>query len=273
MKKYSNILISLAAITIAGSGSASTLLLSDNFDTTNNDDITQNLVTRQAGTLATASYTESSGSATIASNQLSIGFSGSVTNAADLRTAFTAAPGTVFSISYDFRNTGTNWVSTYLDGNTGANERGSSPFGFHVQKKGGHTDSRDINSIALTYYSGGFNAQVTGQHLLLDNLETTLGVAFDASLNHNYQMLATSTTTTTGTYDILIDGTVVVADLAYDFGTSGAYLTSNAINWASTTNTDGAGNYDNLNISIVPEPSTTALFGLGGLALILRRRR
>jgi hypothetical protein len=27
------------------------------------------------------------------------------------------------------------------------------------------------------------------------------------------------------------------------------------------------------NVSVVPEPSTTALIGLGGLALILRRRR
>lgn len=30
---------------------------------------------------------------------------------------------------------------------------------------------------------------------------------------------------------------------------------------------------DNVSIDVVPEPSTTALIGLGGLALILRRRR
>ncbi len=36
---------------------------------------------------------------------------------------------------------------------------------------------------------------------------------------------------------------------------------------------DNTVNYSNIVVDAVPEPSTTALLGLGGLALILRRRK
>ncbi|MFT6794742.1 MAG: hypothetical protein ACJAR1_002757 [Rubritalea sp.] len=51
-------------------------------------------------------------------------------------------------------------------------------------------------------------------------------------------------------------------------GTAGSSLT------LEVGSADGRGLYvDNINLSLVPEPSTTALIGLGGLALILRRRK
>ncbi|QQL44888.1 PEP-CTERM sorting domain-containing protein [Sulfuriroseicoccus oceanibius] len=41
---------------------------------------------------------------------------------------------------------------------------------------------------------------------------------------------------------------------------------------SGATNTGGA-SFDDISVTAVPEPSSAALFGLGGLALVLRRRR
>ncbi|MDG0994697.1 MAG: PEP-CTERM sorting domain-containing protein [Akkermansiaceae bacterium] len=49
---------------------------------------------------------------------------------------------------------------------------------------------------------------------------------------------------------------------------------SNDINYVGFgRNTTAIGSVDNFSLTVVPEPSTTALIGLGGLALILRRRK
>ncbi len=74
--------------------------------------------------------------------------------------------------------------------------------------------------------------------------------------------------------------TTGVSSISYDFtltdaGSAGDYL---VLGW-STTNPDGGStgsdsfNVDNIVVSAVPEPSSAALLGLGGLALILRRRK
>ena len=55
---------------------------------------------------------------------------------------------------------------------------------------------------------------------------------------------------------------------AWAGGTPGSALT------LEVGSADGRGLYiDNINLTLVPEPTTTALLGLGGLALILRRRK
>ncbi|NWK55807.1 PEP-CTERM sorting domain-containing protein [Verrucomicrobiaceae bacterium N1E253] len=67
----------------------------------------------------------------------------------------------------------------------------------------------------------------------------------------------------------------------YTGGTTGSSASKNYLNSATEFNkivftTEGsksAWGLDNLDISAVPEPSSTALIGLGGLALILRRRK
>ena len=57
-------------------------------------------------------------------------------------------------------------------------------------------------------------------------------------------------------------------DLTYSFDTGDA-------DWIALVfySTGDIASFDNISLSVVPEPSSTALLGLGGLALALRRRR
>ncbi|MCP5538107.1 MAG: PEP-CTERM sorting domain-containing protein [Akkermansiaceae bacterium] len=66
------------------------------------------------------------------------------------------------------------------------------------------------------------------------------------------------------------DNQMIVNDGSLLFGTVGGAKTVDATNLLSNDNYTGSSSFA---MSVVPEPTTTALLGLGGLALILRRRK
>jgi hypothetical protein len=174
---------------------------------------------------------------------------------ANLKASITASTDP-FSISFDLSNTGTSWAATYLSSTNNTDTRGASPFGFHLWN--------EAHATGVVLYTGSFGSQTTTA-LTKAELTTALGAAFQSSVMNSYQFLASPTNGTTGTYNFLINDVVVAQNIAYNFGKSNLY-------WASRTTTNGVGVYDNLNISIVPEPSAALLGGLGAL-LLLRRRR
>ena len=95
------------------------------------------------------------------------------------------------------------------------------------------------------------------------------GVA-DSGIGYSDALKTIALTNVDGTnYTLSIDGTTFTT-LALANGRTG-------IDEVRVFNdTSGGGNdvtFNNFSVSVVPEPSTTALLGLGGLALILRRRK
>lgn len=81
--------------------------------------------------------------------------------------------------------------------------------------------------------------------------------------------------TRTGTATTLIDttfntaGTQTVSDVDLGAGGYDYYMWRVGLSASSTTNVS----FSDLSVTVVPEPSSAALLGLGGLALIFRRRK
>ena len=108
------------------------------------------------------------------------------------------------------------------------------------------------------------------------DLATTVGAdadsdfpAFQAEPSGTISMLLSSTG-----YILSLDGAndYTTSEIIFSGGTDLAYLEFRGQSGGSN-GTDGGMLLDNISVASVPEPSTTALLGLGGLALILRRRK
>jgi hypothetical protein len=87
-----------------------------------------------------------------------------------------------------------------------------------------------------------------------------------------------------GAWDATLFGTTLTSPLLTDVGNNQVWSfvtldfvansTTSNLNLGVSTSTPGTGiSIDGIAITVVPEPSSTALLGLGGLALMLRRRR
>ena len=86
-------------------------------------------------------------------------------------------------------------------------------------------------------------------------------------------VLANIGTDGTGTANPILSGSFTDG---YSYSQSSGWLTAVTSNSAVTVisgSQGGISNIDNFSVTAIPEPSTTALLGLGGLALILRRRK
>ncbi|MFC5049897.1 PEP-CTERM sorting domain-containing protein [Rubritalea spongiae] len=145
------------------------------------------------------------------------------------------------------------WASTWTDGDS-ANQ---TALAGSLEAKSG---SVDADKVGLMF---DVNVATAGDYQL---------IIYGTSYRSNYQLTAS------------LDGTDYLSDVGaqnsesvftIDFTTTAANETLSIL-YAQTA--DGGGSADNVGIAAitlaaVPEPSSTALLGLGGLSLILRRRK
>lgn len=258
----------IAALNLANPVSAVTLLFADNFNESPANDsastFNNNLASTQSGTIVSGgpiNYTISGDSAatqhsnggsqmTLATFTIGWGYGraslnynfAGVANSLDQALVFSFNLGTVFG----YENDPTEWVS-FTIGNT------QMPF---------VTDG----------YSGVLFRANGGTQTFAD------GAAVNDTATWSNNDLVTITLSGTGGVGSAFNGNGSLAQVqigSTNIGTfalgqkSDAFLTFSASN---NTSQFGGGNFDNLSVSAVPEPSAALLGGLGALALLRRRR-
>lgn len=243
-----NILPSLLAITaLAGPLNASTLLLSDNFNTTSGTGATfnDNLATNQSGSLVTIPYALSNTDFHIYSDgAMGLNFQGNSgwgswaspnhNFATDANSANSPLE-IQFDMWADSAAGGDGWVGFGL-GSTQGGHFWEYPFGFNLtQAQGQHTYKLVITDTVGT--GTGFNGITNGAKI-----------------------------------EFFTDG-ISQGTNAYTLATNGGYITfrTTASNWGGGSSW-GLGHVDNLSVTLVPEPSAALLGGIGMLALLRRRR-
>ena len=145
------------------------------------------------------------------------------------------------------------------------------------------TDSSGAGGGADFFGPGGIGATETVQ------LDFDLGGSFDLTATNTwgYSFFGTTNSATGITVSYSTDGTnfsaaenITLTSAARETNTLNALSATTHVRFQFTDNL-GAGNrvglgevqFDGVAVAAVPEPSSTALLGLGGLALILRRRK
>jgi hypothetical protein len=160
------------------------------------------------------------------------------------------------------------WAADTFAGNQMLNDFWNIQNGTATVSLGGFQTAGTAN----TFTTGATYAGMGGNTFTLEaNQDYTLylfGVGNDANQDTTFTFDGVDKTTA---------ATAVGADEAghfvtYDF-TTGADLTGFTLDFKFANSTDQWGAFNGLALVAVPEPSSTALLGLGGLALILRRRK
>lgn len=271
MKKHS-IAFLLVTAGIFGTSSASTLLLSDNFNDPNSgvSGFNDNLASTQSGTLATTTYSvQGGGYVAQHGNGGTLGVSGILLVA-------TSAPG-------DGNGTG----SVSLNNNF-ANQANAANQALQITFNINSVDSYGDPERWVQFNVG------NSQHLDVGNGTVGAGVLF--RVNGGTQLLSagggigssgtwatndlvTITLTDTAGTGSAFNGNGSKATIsigATNYGTftlaqqTNAYLTFSGYNYDNSQ--FGIGRFDNLNVTLVPEPGAALLGGLGMLALLRRRR-
>jgi hypothetical protein len=259
------IVIAAAMLALAGSAHAVTVLLTDDFDTANTDASTFNntLADDQGGTLATTSYSlqGSAGWITQHSNtgRLLVATSGAWwegNGSVSLNNNFATQANTAdqaLEISFNLHEvTGYGDATQWVQFNVGGSQHldvgnGGVGVGILFRQNG--------EAGALSAGSGiGTPVTWAADDLITIRLSGTGGVgsAFDGG--------GSEATISIGAFNY---GTFPLAQQ------TNAYLTFSGYNYGVGF---GLGTFDNLNVTLIPEPSTALLGGLGMLALLRRRR-
>ena len=240
-------LASLSAFAIAGSASATTLLLSDNFNTSsiNGTTFNENRSADQNGSLMTIPY--------VLSN-----------------TDFHIYSDGAMGLNFQGSSFGGSWASPNHNFAANANSA-NSPLEIQFDMWADSAAGNDgwvgftIGSTQGGYFwdgTYGFNVtQAQGQHsykLLISDTSGT-GSAFNGITNG-------------ASVEFFIDG-VSQGTVARTFATNAGYITfrTTAAVWGGGSSW-GIGHVDNLSVSLVPEPGAALLGGIGMLALLRRRR-
>ena len=250
MKLKTTSLAALAAFSIAGSASATTVLLTDNFDTGSYgwDTFNNNLAADQTGTLGTVTYTLGTGG----------GGSEWTLQHSNGGHALLASPGwwnngAMCSPNHNF-----------------AEDANTATLPLAIQFDLWVTDSPD-NSQWI-----GFGLS-SGQGQLF--YESAYGFApTKGDGKHNYKLVISDIAGTGSGFNGITNGAKIAfykdnvwqQDIIETLGTTDGYMTFRTIPGAWTGYT--MGNLDNLSVSLVPEPGAALLGGLGMLALLRRRR-
>lgn len=276
------LLAAIAAFSITGSASA-TVLLTDNFNgsTTGNDYVSATgYAADQSGTLGSVGYTVSvpDGWWNAGRGNTNAAISGAYTPFANSGTYATAYDNGRFSLNRDFA----------LDANS-ANQALQISFNALASN---FSDSNGWGSFTVgsaqnvfTWEAGGKYGFIFQQNLnaqVYDNtgaFQTEFNGSY-ASYNSDLFTILLSDSAGTGSAfngngsvaKFYVGGNLVNTATLGQLGVGDGYLT-----FATPAGNAGFGygqaNFDNLNISIIPEPSAAVLAGFAALGLVLRRRR
>ncbi|MBT8037287.1 MAG: PEP-CTERM sorting domain-containing protein [Verrucomicrobiae bacterium] len=138
---------------------------------------------------------------------------------------------------------------------------------FDVFDDGTNGGSTPLSAALATFDGAGTRNDTDGGGGLLQNTSSYLGAvsgSAPASGFSTWQIIYT-----VGDDVLDADGAGAGTATTFDTGVLGDDI---ALRFQGATNSASIDNVS-IDISVVPEPSTTALLGLGGLALILRRRK
>jgi hypothetical protein len=266
MKMSFTPLAAFALILWAGSASAATLLLADHFNESTANEVTSsfnnNLSATQTGTLATTTYNIGSGGGNEAQHsngakQLTVANITSYGNVSVNNNFATQANAANLPLQISF-----NIVNVF--GYAGDTTR-------WVQFNVGNSQNLAVNNGAamvgvLFRVNGGtqtFNSgtNVGGEPSWSQNDLVTITLSGTGGIGSAFSSNGTEASVQIGSNNI---GTFTLAQQ------SNAYLTFSAFNFGNDQ--FGGGEFDNLSVSLIPEPSAALLGGLGLLALLRRRR-
>jgi hypothetical protein len=253
-------LATLLALSLAGSSSAATLLLSDNFNDNPNGDAStfnNNLASTQSGTLATTTYSTQGAQWTAQHSNggrllvaTSNGWEGNGSVSLNNNFAIQAnATNEALQISFNIHESAAypstdRWVQFNV-GNSQHLDVGNGGVGIGIIFR--------VNGSAETTKGGA--STWAADDLVTITLTDTAGTG--SAYNGN----GSKATVSVGATNF---GTVTLAQQ------TNAFLTFSAFNYGSDQ--FGLGTFDNLSVSLVPEPSAALLGGLGLLCLMRRRR-
>jgi hypothetical protein len=272
-------IISSVAIALCGltPSYASSLLLTDSYLNPNaptaGAELNDNLANRQSGSLATVGYSSStlnsggaSGFAYLnVSSNLEILSADSTYANVWTTTGFATAAATTISVDLwptVTQTNGSGFASFLIGGgldNTKANDG--------VIFAGGAA-----NAITVSLYGNGLLTirdqskfdGASGEYIYWG------AGAFTNNGFKNLSIVSSAFTSGSQTLSFYLDNTALLENYTRAAGfTSDNYIGFQAFRNAGATQS----NFDNLNVTMIPEPCTTALLGLGGLALFVVRRR
>ena len=263
--KYKNLPILLSSVAIVGPLQASTLLLSDNFNDDPNGSAStfnNNLASTQTGTLATTTYSTQGN-------------------------AWTAQHSNSSRLLVATSNDGNGNGSVSLNNNFAIQANGTDEalqITFNIHEVGGYGNTTKWvqfnvgNSQHLDVGNGGVGAgvlfRVNGEAGALSG-----GGGIGSPGTWAADDLVTITLTGSSGFGSAFNGNGSKATIsvgATNFGTftlaqqTNAYLTFSAFNYGNDE--FGLGTFDNLSVTLVPEPAASLLGGIGALALLRRRR-
>jgi hypothetical protein len=174
------------------------------------------------------------------------------------------------------------WFAATTDGNSSSDWRAYSPTAAtsYTAASGvyaaGTGTSPDARNQSHPYYAGFGNVAAPGAQLALYPQQSGTTLVGSAGWAWHEVSILKLGNTVTWSVDGLLIATVNASD---DTATTGDNILLMYSDTNATSSTDPEdvnllfGLYDNVQVTLVPEPSSLALVGLGALALLLRRRK
>lgn len=210
----------------------STVVFMDTFGTANTS-VNDSLALRQFGTAAPVNYIGSLTANSIADEML-LRDAGGATSLDGNFASSLADNDFTFKTYMRMVNTGSEWASVSMLSGVD-NERAKSPMGFFV--RGAPGGSGEL--IVVNYGTG---SAASSANILGTALTSAFGT-FSTSHFHTYEMRVTASSSSSGTFNFVVDGVIMLQNLAYQFSDA----TVRTISWVNPSG--GEALFDNVTLT------------------------